>query len=83
MLYCGVSKVETQNLASHKQKVRIYSCCYSCFRVTNGCVSQAKNAYIFMMLLLLPCCDGFLVRRKILRLYWLVRVGMMRLRGIA
>ena len=36
-----------------------------------------------MMLLLLPCCDGFLVRRKILRLYWLARVGMMRLWGIA
>ena len=36
-----------------------------------------------MVFLLLPCNDGLLVRRKILRLYWLVRVGMMRLRGIA
>ena len=36
-----------------------------------------------MVLLLLPCSDGFLVRRKILRLYWLMRVGMMMLRGIA
>ena len=43
----------------------------------------SKNAYIFMMLLLLPCSDGLLVRRKILRLYWLARVGMMRLWGIA
>ena len=36
-----------------------------------------------MMLLLLPCSDWLLVRRKILRLYWLMRVGMMRLWGIA
>ena len=36
-----------------------------------------------MVLLLLPCRDGLLVRRKILRLYWLARVGVMRLRGIA
>ena len=36
-----------------------------------------------MMLLLLPYSDGLLVRRKILRLYWLVRVGVMRLWGIA
>ena len=42
-----------------------------------------KNAYIFMVLLLLPCSDGLLVRRKILRLYRLVRVGMMRLWDIA
>ena len=36
-----------------------------------------------MVFLLLPCRDGLLVRRKILRLYRLVRVGVMRLRGIA
>ena len=36
-----------------------------------------------MVLLLLPCIDGLLVRRKILRLYRLARVGMMMLRGIA
>ena len=83
MLNCGASKVETQHLASHKQKVHIYSWYYYCFRVATGCVSQANNAYIFMVFLLLPCRDGLLVRRKILRLYRLVRVGMMRLWGIA
>ena len=52
-------------------------------RDAKSCVSQANNAYIFMVLLLLPCSDGLLVRREILRLYWLVRVGVMMLRGIA
>ena len=50
--------------------------CYDWLRL------PSKNAYIFMVFLLLPCSDGLLVRRKILRL-WLVRVGMLRLWGIA
>ena len=54
----------------------LFPCC-------DGLRLPSKNAYIFMMLLLFPCSDGLLVRRKILRLYRLVRVGMMRLRGIA
>ena len=51
--------------------------CYDWLRL------PSKNAHIFMLLQLFPCSDGLLVRRKILRLYWMVRVGMMRLRGIA
>ena len=42
MLYCGVTKVETQNLASHKQKVHIYSWYYCCCNLAKGCSWDAR-----------------------------------------